>query len=382
MGIQAGAKFCYRLHTVDIRLEQTGAPHLGQDLTVWEVPLKAVVYDRPRNYQIHEVPMPVAQPGQVRIKMDQVGLCGTDLHIHNGDFNAVFPLTPGHEIVGFVDQMGEGATKFRLGEQVSVNPNVYCGYCRYCLAGNLLYCTNGKGLGTNCPGFFAEYVTVDQRLVFSVEGLDRDTAVFTEPAACAMHGLETLDLRPGSSVLLFGAGPTGLLLAQMIAHGGASSVTVADPAQFKLNTASALGIDQTVLIDRDVPAANVEKLRECSPAADGYDVVVEATGSPAVGNVCVPLTRRGGTVLIYGVTHPDEIIRVHPFDVFRREITIKGSFAEVTSFGAAIAMLRTGRVRTEGIITHRFPIDDYGKALDAVIADRTAHKVIMTSGAT
>ena len=336
--------------------------------------MKAVVYDAPKQYSVKEVPTPEAGPGEVRIKVHQVGVCGTDVHIHHGDFGAVFPLTPGHELVGTIDALGEGTGRFAVGEQVTVNPNVYCGTCDYCLAGRLILCSDMKGLGSNFPGFFAEYATVREDLVFSVEGIHPDTAVFTEPAACAMHGLESLQIRPGATALVFGAGPTGLLLAQLIRSGGAASVTVAAPTPFKLETARA---DPVVRPDLK---ANMEgnraRLLEAS-GADGYDYVVEATGSTAIGNICVPLTRNGGTVLVYGVTRADETVSFHPFDVFRREITIKGSFAEMTSFGAAIRALRSGRARTDGIITHRFSLDDYGKALDAVAGDRTAHKVVI-----
>jgi D-arabinitol dehydrogenase (NADP+) len=338
--------------------------------------MKAVVYDAPRQYAVKEVPTPEAGPGEVRIKVRQVGVCGTDVHIHNGDFGAVFPLTPGHELVGTVDAVGEGVTRFTVGEQVTVNPNVYCGNCDYCLAGRLILCSNMKGLGSNFPGFFAEYATVRENLVFSVEGIDPDTAVFTEPAACAMHGLETLQVRPGATALVFGAGPTGLLLAQLIKSGGAAAVTVAAPTQFKLDTAAALGVDQTVLIDRGDMDGNRTRLLDAS-GADGYDYVIEATGSTRIGDICVPLTRSGGTVLVYGVTRADERVNFHPYDVFRREITIKGSFAEMTSFGAAIRALRSGRARTAGMITHRFSLDDYDKALDAVAHDRSAHKVLI-----
>jgi D-arabinitol dehydrogenase (NADP+) len=338
--------------------------------------MKAVVYDAPRQYAVKEVPTPGAGPGEVRIKVRQVGVCGTDVHIHNGDFGAVFPLTPGHELVGTVDALGEGVTRFTVGEQVTVNPNVYCGNCDYCLAGRLILCSNMKGLGSNFPGFFAEYATVRENLVFSVEGIDPDTAVFTEPAACAMHGLETLQVRPGATALVFGAGPTGLLLAQLIKSGGAAAVTVAAPTQFKLDTAAALGVDQTVLIDRGDMDGNRTRLLDAS-GADGYDYVIEATGSTRIGDICVPLTRSGGTVLVYGVTRADERVSFQPYDVFRREITIKGSFAEMTSFGAAIRALRSGRARTAGMITHRFSLDDYDKALDAVAHDRSAHKVLI-----
>jgi len=305
-----------------------------------------------------------------------VGVCGTDLHIHEGEFQARFPLIPGHELVGTVDALGHGADRFAIGEQVTVNPSVYCGHCEYCLSGRLILCSNLKGMGSNFPGFFAEYVTAPETQTFSVEGLDPDVAVFSEPAACAMHGLERLEIRPGSSALVIGAGPTGLLLAQLIASGGATSVTVAAPRQFKLDTALGLGVDGVVLVDRDDPEANVAALRAASPAGDGYDIVVEATGSPEVGSICVSLTRNGGTVLIYGVTRGEDVVRFHPFDVFRREITIKGSFAEVSSFAAAIGALRGGRVRTDGIITDRFHLDDYAAALDAV-ASRRGHKVVI-----
>jgi D-arabinitol dehydrogenase (NADP+) len=339
--------------------------------------MKAAYYEAAKTWSVTEVPTPEAAPGQVRIKVDQVGMCGTDLHIHEGEFGAVFPLVPGHELVGVVDQLGEGVSRFRIGEQVTVNPNVYCGQCPYCLAGRLGQCDGMLGFGSNFQGFFAQYAIAEHTLVFSTEGLPVETAVFSEPTSCAMHGLESLQMRPGGSALVLGAGPTGLLLAQLIASGGASSVTVAAPSQFKLDTASRLGVDRTVRIARDDPDGNIAALLAASPHGDGYDAVVEATGSPVVGDICVPLTRRGGTVLIYGVTRDDDVVRFRPFDVFRREITIRGSFAEMTSFGAAIDALRGGRVRTDGIVTHRFPLDDYGLALETLRNDPTAHKVVI-----
>jgi D-arabinitol dehydrogenase (NADP+) len=338
--------------------------------------MKAVVYDAPRSFSIKDIPDPEPGPGEVRIKVILVGVCGTDLHIHNGDFNAAFPLIPGHELVGTVESIGSGVTRVKVGEQVSVNPNVNCGLCDYCLGGNPIRCTALQGLGSNFPGFFADYVVVPERLVFSTEGLPIDTAVFTEPAACATHGLERLRIWPGSSALVFGAGPTGLLLAQLIKSGGAASVTVAAPTQFKLDRAREFGIDQTIQISRTDPVSNQRLALEAS-GGRGYDIVVEATGATNVGDICVPLTRNGGTMLVYGVARADETLSFHPFDVFRREITIIGSFAEITSFASAIAALRSRRIRTDGIITHRFKLDDYGAALETLRSDKTAHKVVI-----
>jgi D-arabinitol dehydrogenase (NADP+) len=229
-------------------------------------------------------------------------------------------------------------------------------------------------MGTNWPGSFPEFVSVPAELVFSVDGIDLDTAVFTEPASCAMHGLESLQARPGSSALVFGAGPTGLLLSQFLARGGASSVTVAGSSEFKLKRARALGIDKVFLMDRTDLLGDVKRLKDSS--GGGFDIVIDATGAAAVSEKCVPLARNGGTVMFYGVTDPNDVVKVHPYDVFRREITIKGSFAEIRSFPPAIEALRAGRARTDGLITYRFALDDYAEALEALQADRTVHKIV------
>ena len=154
-------------------------------------PMKAVVYDAPGSFTIKEVPTPDPKPGEVRVRVQQTGICGTGLHIHNGEFFAEFPLTPGHELVGPVDALGEGTEGFRIGEYVAVNPNMNCGHCEYCRTGRTLLCANLKGLGTNWPGSFAEYVVVPANLVFSVDGIDPDTSVFTD-ALDALRGDRTV----------------------------------------------------------------------------------------------------------------------------------------------------------------------------------------------
>ena len=216
--------------------------------------------------------------------------------------------------------------------------------------------------------------------MFSVDGLPADTAVFAEPAACAMHGARDpagpprleragLRIRPDRAP----ARPAHRLRRRVVRHRrGARASSSSRRPRRSASTGPCRSTGAT-------PTANLAPLREQSPRGDGFDIVVEATGSTGVGDICVPLTRNGGTVLVYGVTRDEDTRQFHPFDVFRREITIKGSFAEITSFGAAIEALRNGRVRTDGMITHRFGLDDYGKALDALANDPTAHKVVLTA---
>jgi hypothetical protein len=118
--------------------------------------------------------MPHVGPLDVRIKINQTGVCGTDVHLHHGTYMGVYPLTPGHETIGEVEQVGSEVTRFHPGQQVTVNPNIYCGHCAYCLAGQLGRCANTEGMGVHRPGFFAEYVSADHRQVFAVDGLEPD----------------------------------------------------------------------------------------------------------------------------------------------------------------------------------------------------------------
>jgi len=337
--------------------------------------MKAVVYDSAKNFTIKDIPTPEPKSGEVLVKIELAGVCGTDLHIHEGDFLAEFPLIPGHEMVGIVSALGAGVNQFKVGERVTVNPVVSCGDCEFCREGKPILCHNRKGLGTNWPGSFAEYMIATEDLVFKVGNLSPDVAVFAEPAACAMHGAQMLGIKPGSSALIFGAGPTGQLLAQLMATSGAASVTVAGSTQFKLDLAKKLGADKTYLMDRNNVAKTKDDLLKAS--LSGYDIVVEATGSMQVAEICVPLTRSGGTFMVYGVAEPDETFKINAFDVFHREIRIQGSFAEIDTFPATLAALESGRLKTDGLITHRFSIDDYGKALEALRSDKSAHKIVL-----
>jgi D-arabinitol dehydrogenase (NADP+) len=334
--------------------------------------VRAVVYSAPRVFEVTTLPTPEPGAGEVRLAVELAGMCGTDLHIHEGGFFSKYPLTPGHEIVGRVDSMGDGVEGLIVGQRVVADNTVLCGHCPSCRRDKPLYCSNFYSLGVNGPGAFADYVTVLAEKCFPADDLSLGAAVMTEPTACAIHGMDVLGARPGSDVLVFGAGPTGLVLAQLLVHGGAARVTVAAPTEFKLALARTYGIDKTVQIDRGDPGASLPTLRDNAP--DGYHVVVEATGAVAVGEMCLPLTRDGGTVLIYGMADESAVLAVHPYEVFRRELTVKGSFAQTHCFDRALGVLRSGRVRTEGIVTHEFHLEDYGRALEALREDRSCMK--------
>jgi len=336
--------------------------------------MRAVVFDGPGTVSVRDLPDPEPGPGEVRVRPLLTGICGTDRHLLAGGFMATFPLVPGHEIVGEVESLGDGAEGVPVGTLVAVDNTDVCGACESCRRGKPLYCSRFRSLGCNAPGGFAELMTAPAAKCFPLDGLDPAVAVMTEPLACAVHGADVLGLRPGSDVLLFGAGPTGLLLAQLLMHGGAARITVAAPSEHKLEVARSVGVDETVPVDRADPAVSTRRLREVAPS--GFDVVVEATGAPSVLAICTGLTRTGGTVLVYGMADERAAVPFSPYQIFARELTVKGSFAQIHCFDRALLELRTGRVRTDGIITDRFQLDRFGEALEAVAGSRTIKAVV------
>jgi D-arabinitol dehydrogenase (NADP+) len=336
--------------------------------------MRAVVYDRPEHFEVRELPVPEPGPGEVLLKVLVAGVCGTDLHLHVGDFGPTYPLIPGHEFVGEVVGLGSGAAPNLLGRRVVVDNTAACGRCQECRRARPAYCVSLVAQGVNAPGGFADYVLTDADRCFVVDDLDPEVAVLAEPTACVVHGLDRLALAPESDVLIFGAGPTGLILTSLLSRSGAGRLTVAAPTAAKLELARARGADGLVAMDRSDPEVALGRLRQLAPS--GFDVVIDATGAPSVLGPTLSLTRTGGTVFVYGMTPEATQWPVAPYDIFRRELTITSSFAQQFSFDRALAALRTGRVDPNGLISRRFGLDAYADAL-AAVADSSVVKAVL-----
>jgi D-arabinitol dehydrogenase (NADP+) len=340
--------------------------------------MKAIVYDKPGSFTLADVPTPTPGPDDVLIKVVVAGVCGTDLHLHDGEFGPTYPLTPGHEIAGEVVEVGSSVTSLSVGDLVTFDNTGSCGHCEECRRAKPEYCTTILAQGVNAAGGFAEYVLASANRCFIVNDLDAEVAVFAEPTACVVHGLDKLELTPGARVLLIGAGPTGLVLTQLLRASGAGYLVVAAPSQHKLDIALERGADLIVQVDRANPTPAYDQLREV--AGTGFDYVIDATGAITVLNEAVALLRVGGTVFVYGMTSESAEWTIAPYDVFRRELTIKGSFAQQFSFDRALLALRGGRVDTAGMITHRFSLEQYAEALAAVASSECIKAVIRPHG--
>jgi len=335
--------------------------------------MKAIAYDRPGSFSLAEIPTPTPGPTDVLLKVIVAGVCGTDLHLHEGEFGPTYPLIPGHEIVGEVVERGPDVTGLDIGDRVTFDNTAACGHCDECRRARPAFCRHLVAQGVNAPGGFAEFVVASANRCFVVNDLDPEVAVFAEPVACVVHGLDVLHVEPGADVLLFGAGPTGLLLAQLLRTSGAGRVTIAAPTAAKLDVAAGHGVDETVLIERGADLST-ELLGRTGGV--GFDVVIDATGAVPVLRHAIALTRTGGTVFVYGMAGETAELPILPYEVFRRELTIKGSFAQQFAFDRALGALRSGRIDTSGLITHRFTLEQYAEALDAV-ADSGCIKAVI-----
>ncbi len=324
--------------------------------------MKAIVYDAPRQFKYKEVPEPEIQSDDVLVRIDACGLCGTDLHIHEGEFAPNFPLIPGHEFTGEIVALGGSVKGLSQKQRVVGNSNESCGKCFYCMRGDFLLCLNLRAYGVTQDGGFAQYLRIKADRIFPIGNLTSREAVMVEPSACAVHGMEVLAMKPGSDVLLFGAGPTGQVLAQLLKLNGAGRLVVAAPPGPKLDLAGRLAADEIVPMDRKNPDKHRNRLRELNPT--GFDYIVEATGSAFVCEDALQFVRRGGTLLVYGVYPESETVRFNPFDLFRREITIKGSFAQIDAFPRALAYLESGKIKVNEIVTDEFALEDWAKVLE------------------
>ncbi|KAH7926263.1 GroES-like protein [Leucogyrophana mollusca] len=335
--------------------------------------MNAVYYHAPRQFELRSVPVPAIADDEVLIKVTCCGICGTDGHVHEGEFIAKFPLVPGHEVVGTVARTGKGVKGLTEGDRCVADPGVTCDTCFYCRRGQSLLCENFNGRGVTMAGGFAEYVVFEAKKVYKIRNLSDEEATLVEPAACAIHGMDKLNAAVGVEALVIGAGPTGLILAQLLKLNGASKVVIAANKGIKTKIAKDLDAgDEYIELDRANPGAQWEQIRKDYPY--GFDVVVEATGSEKVANDSINYVRRGGTLMVYGVYSDDARVHWPPSKIFGDEIRIIGSFAQTHCFPRAVAYLDSGKIKVKGMVTDVYKISEYQEALDKMNS-RSALKI-------
>ena len=317
--------------------------------------MRAAVIDTPGTVSVTTVADPAPGPRDVVVEVAAVGICGTDIHILDGDFEPTpYPIVPGHEFAGTIVAVGSEVTEVAEGERVAVDPSLFCGECHFCAIGRGNLCERWNAIGVTKPGACAEYVTVPVANCYRLpDGVSLAHAALIEPLSCAVHGFDLLPGRVGEHYLVYGAGTMGLLMAQLARRAGAASVSVVDLNTDRLAVASKLGADRvaTAADEFDRP--------------QGWEVVIDCTGAVPAIEDGLRRVRRGGSFQVFGVAAAEAAASFSPFRVYNDEITIVGSMAVLHSFGRAVELLATGAIDPATMISHSFGLDDYTRALDA-----------------
>ncbi len=325
--------------------------------------MKAAYFLGKERIETRDAPIPEIGPEDVLVHVAACGVCGTDVHIYHGDKGSAAvapPVILGHELAGVVERTGSAVTSLRPGDRVTVDPNIYCGKCRYCRMGKKHLCEDLFAVGVNRDGGFAEYCAVPERQCFP---LDQDIPLrygaMTEPLACCLHGIDRAHIAPGGTVLVVGGGAIGLLLLQLARLSGAARVVVSEPVAMRRDAALRLGADGVIdPVREDVPARLTELLGE-----PGADTVIECAGVPAATEQAFRAAKRGSTLLLFSVPRPGSTYALPLEDVYQKELTIAGSFINPDTHGRAAALINSGVIDLAPVITHAYPVEKLDEAI-------------------
>jgi 2-desacetyl-2-hydroxyethyl bacteriochlorophyllide A dehydrogenase len=314
--------------------------------------VKAAVIVTPGQVAIESVPDPTPGPRDVVVAVAGCGICGTDLHIMEGEFAPAYPIVPGHEFAGEVVATGADVTEVRVGDRVAVDPSLHCGECYYCRRARGNLCENWAAIGVTTAGGAAEYAVAPVKNCFRLpEGVDAADAALIEPLSCAVRGFDVLPRNMADHYLIYGSGTMGLMMMELAKRAGAASVSMVDLNPERLETAKLLGCTAAVTGADELDAPR------------GWDVVVDCTGVEAAITDGLRRVGRGGTFLQFGVANYDARVTIEPYKIYNQEITITGSMAVLHSFERAGQLFAAGVLDPNIFISHRFPLDKYAEAI-------------------
>ncbi|MFE7978526.1 zinc-dependent alcohol dehydrogenase family protein [Streptomyces shenzhenensis] len=319
--------------------------------------MKAAVIESVGRAVVTEVPDPTPGPREVVVEVAACGLCGTDLHILQGEFAPKLPIVPGHEFAGQVVGVGTQVTEVSVGDRVAVDPSLYCYECRQCRSGHNNLCERWAAIGVTTAGGAAQYAVAPvANCVKLPEHVRTQDAALIEPLSCAVRGYDILRSRLATHVLIYGSGTMGLMMLELAKRTGAASVDVVDINPARLETARRLGVSAA--------AASADELER----AQGWDVVIDATGNAAAIQDGLDRVAKAGTFLQFGVADYATRVTIDPYRIYNQEITITGSMAVLHSYERAAELFANGVLDPEVFISDRIPLERYPEALDQFAA--------------
>lgn len=326
--------------------------------------MKAAVFYGKHDLRVMDQPVPVPGAGQVQIRVHACGICGTDIHIFEGDEGAAKSPAGtilGHEFAGEITAVGPGVTDYQVGDRVCVDPNELCGKCDYCRGGIGHYCTAMNGYGTTVNGGFAEYCVVPTSQVYRIpDEMTFDQAAMAEPVACCIHGIDMCEIHPGDTVAIFGAGMIGLIMLQLAKLSGAATLISIEPIAEKREIARKLGADLTI----DPFTENVSEVLKQN-GITRVNTVIECVGRTGTIQQAIEIAGPKAVVMMFGLTKPDDEITVKPFELFKREVVLKASYINPYTQKRAVSLISSGKVDVSSMIYETIPLEQ----LPVLLAD-------------
>ncbi|SHN47437.1 zinc-dependent alcohol dehydrogenase family protein [Cryptosporangium aurantiacum] len=321
--------------------------------------MKAAVISGIGTVEVTTVDDPTPGRREVVVDVSACGLCGTDLHILQGEFAPTLPVVPGHEFAGVIAEVGADVTELRIGDRVAVDPSLYCHECHYCRLGKNNMCERWAAIGVTTAGGAAEYAVAPvANCVKLPDHVRTEDAALIEPLSCAVRGYDVLKSQLGAHVLIYGSGTMGLMMLQLAKRVGAASVDIVDLNPERLKTAVELGVSGSAATPDEFDRPR------------GWELVIDATGNVNAIQDGLGRVGKGGTFLQFGVSDYAARATIEPYKIYNQEITITGSMAVLHSFERAAELFATGVLDPDVFISDRLPLDQYAAALEQFAAGK------------
>lgn len=324
--------------------------------------MKSAVFYGKHDLRVENHELPNVGPEDVMIQVKACGVCGTDVHIFEGDKGAAEVTPPailGHEFSGIIVETGAMVKKYKTGDRVCVDPNCYCGACEPCRSGAVHFCEHMIGYGTTINGGFAEYCAVNERQVYLLgENTTFEQGAMTEPVACCLHGLDMCGIEPGQQVAVIGGGMIGLLMVQLAKLAGAAKVALLEPVEEKRRVGRKMGAD--ICID---PLREDVKAKLKDAGMNWIQTVIECVGRPSTIEQAIEIAGKQAVIMMFGLTKPDETVAVKPFTVFQKELVLKASYINPYTQKRALDLIDSGRIDVSTMVYEVCGLEKLGKIL-------------------
>jgi len=337
--------------------------------------VRVAVYYNNKDIRIEDRPIPSIDSGEILMKVEACGICGSDtLEWYRV---AKAPVVLGHEVAGIVEKVGEVVGKFKPGDRITASHHVPCNTCYYCLRGYHTVCDTLRRTRFD-PGGFSEYIripsiNVDRGVFLLPEEMSFEEATFTEPLACVIRGQRIAGMKPGDSVLVVGCGVAGLLHIQLARVSGARFIGAVDIVKSRLKAAEKFGADFTLLARENLP----EVFKETNKGKLA-DLVIICTGAESAFHLAFKSVERGGTILIFAPTYPDTRFSLPINELFFNNIKITTSYAGSPSdFRIALDLIGSKRIKVKEMITHRLSLKEIVKGFQLVAEAKNSLKVLI-----